>query len=99
MRLSVPEVRHLLTRLLWHGKHSLQHVLDWSNWRRAHQLLAIFYHTENANPPCLIASSSSYLIAIYNCSIRSCLKTREGTWEGICEGVGSDSVEGCIRVI
>ena len=44
MRLSVPEVRHLLTRLLWHGKHSLQHVLHWSDWRRAHQLLAIFYH-------------------------------------------------------
>ncbi|HEY5214688.1 MAG TPA: IS701 family transposase [Acidobacteriaceae bacterium] len=50
VRLSVPEVRHLLTRLLWHGKHSLQHVLDWSNWRRAHQLLAIFYHYRKQSP-------------------------------------------------
>ncbi len=51
MRLSVPEVRHLLTRLPWHGKHSLQHVLAWSNWRRAHQLLAIFYHYRKRESP------------------------------------------------
>jgi hypothetical protein len=51
VRLSVPEVRRLLTRLLWHGKHSLQHVLDWSNWRRAHQLLAIFYHYRKRESP------------------------------------------------
>ena len=51
MRLSVPEVRHLLTRLLWHDKHSLQHVLDGSSWRRAHQLLAIFYPYRKRQSP------------------------------------------------
>ena len=51
VRLSVTEVRHLLTRLVWHGRHSLQHSLDWSNWRRTHQLLAIFYHYRNRKSP------------------------------------------------
>jgi hypothetical protein len=51
VRLSVPEVRHLLTRLAWHGRHSLQHCLDWSNWRRTHQLLAIFFHYRKRKSP------------------------------------------------
>jgi hypothetical protein len=51
VRLSVPEVRHLRAGLLWHGKHSLQCVLDWSNWHRANQLMAHFYHYRKRQSP------------------------------------------------
>ncbi len=40
VRLSVPELRHLLTALLWRGWHGLEHLRHWSQWRRRHQFQA-----------------------------------------------------------
>jgi SRSO17 transposase len=37
VRLSVPELRHLLTALLWLGWQGIEHLLHWSEWRRRHQ--------------------------------------------------------------
>ena len=44
VRLSVPELRHLLTALLWRGWHGIEHLLHWSEWRRRHQFRAMCYH-------------------------------------------------------
>ena len=35
--LTVPEVRRLITRLLWARRPAGAAVLDWSRWRRRHQ--------------------------------------------------------------
>ena len=45
-RLSVPEVRHLLARLIWPASCSAPRVLAWSWWRRCHQGRASYYHTK-----------------------------------------------------
>ena len=44
--------------------------------------------TENANPPCLIASSGSYLLAIYNCSTRNLLKNKMTIYEVLTHTAG-----------
>jgi hypothetical protein len=44
VRLSVPELRHLLTALLWRGWHGIEHLLHWSHWRRQHQFHAMCCH-------------------------------------------------------
>ncbi len=46
LRLSVPEVRHLLARLIWPASCSASRVLAWSWWRRCHQGRASYYHTK-----------------------------------------------------
>ena len=38
--LTVPEVRRLLTRLVWAEAPHAEGVLAWSDWRRRHQLRA-----------------------------------------------------------
>ena len=38
--LTVPEVRRLLTRLIWHVPPTPAHTLAWSYWRRRHQARA-----------------------------------------------------------
>jgi hypothetical protein len=38
--LTVPEIRHLLVRLLWQPTHPVENVLGWSHWRRRHQARA-----------------------------------------------------------
>jgi hypothetical protein len=38
--LTVPEVRRLLTRLVWRDVPQEAEVLAWSHWRRKHQLRA-----------------------------------------------------------
>lgn len=38
--LTANEIRHLSTRLVNHTKHSIQHLLHWSRWRRRHQARA-----------------------------------------------------------
>jgi hypothetical protein len=38
--LTIPEVRHLLVRLLWQDPQPAEHVLAWSRWRRRHQARA-----------------------------------------------------------
>ena len=38
--LTVPEVRRLLTRLIWTANHPADFVLSWSQWRRKHQARA-----------------------------------------------------------
>ena len=45
LALSIPEVRHLLTRLIWPGSLSAPRVLAWSWWRRSHQSRASYFHT------------------------------------------------------
>ncbi len=45
-RLSVPEVRHLLARLIWPAPSSTRLVLAWSWWRRCHQGRASYSHTK-----------------------------------------------------
>jgi len=46
LALTVPEVRHLLARLIWPASSSLPRVLAWSWWRRSHQSRASSYHTK-----------------------------------------------------
>lgn len=46
LALTVPEVRHLLARLIWPASSSAPRVLAWSWWRRAHQSRASYYHTK-----------------------------------------------------
>ena len=42
--LSVPELRPLLTHLLWRGWHGVEHLLYWSQWRRKHRFHALRRH-------------------------------------------------------
>ena len=42
--LTIPEVRHLLARLIWPLSSSARRVLAWSWWRRCHQSAASYYH-------------------------------------------------------
>jgi SRSO17 transposase len=44
--LTVPEMRHLLARLIWPASTAVPYVLAWSWWRRRHQRSAGFYHTK-----------------------------------------------------
>jgi hypothetical protein len=46
LALSVPEVRHLLARLIWPASSSAWRVLAWSWWRRCHQSRASYFHTK-----------------------------------------------------
>ena len=46
LALTVPEVRHLLARLIWPVPSSAHLVLAWSWWRRSHQHRASYYHTK-----------------------------------------------------
>ncbi len=46
LALTVPEVRHLLARLIWPASSSAYRVLAWSWWRRCHQRRASYYHTK-----------------------------------------------------
>ena len=51
--LTVPEARRLLVRLLWSRLPAPAEVLDWSEWRRAHQAYArrCHYRKRGAEPP------------------------------------------------
>ncbi len=53
IRLSSPEVRRLLVRLLWIRLPEAGAVLGWSEWRRAHQAYArrCHYRKRGAEPP------------------------------------------------
>ena len=42
--LTVPEVRHLLVRLLWEPTWPTEYVVGWSHWRRRHEARAKHYH-------------------------------------------------------
>jgi hypothetical protein len=46
LALTVPEVRHLLARLIWPASSSVRRVLAWSWWRRCHQSRASYCHTK-----------------------------------------------------
>jgi len=46
LALTVPEVRHLLARLIWPASSFAPQVLAWSWWRRAHQRRASYFHTK-----------------------------------------------------
>jgi hypothetical protein len=50
---TVPEARRLLVRLLWARVPEVAEVLDWSEWRRAHQAFARRCHFkgQGAEPP------------------------------------------------
>jgi hypothetical protein len=49
--LSVPELRHLLTHLLWRGWHGVEHLLHWSQWRRQHRFRAVICHYRKRGSP------------------------------------------------
>jgi hypothetical protein len=49
--LSVPEMRHLLTQLLWRGWHGVEHLFHWSQWRRRHQFHALRCHYRKRGSP------------------------------------------------
>ena len=53
IRLTVPELRKLLLRLVWARLPQEDRVLAWSEWRRRHQHRARVYHyrRRGANPP------------------------------------------------
>jgi SRSO17 transposase len=44
--LTVPEVGHLLGRLIWPTPRQLHRALAWSHWRRCHQSRARYFHTK-----------------------------------------------------
>jgi len=44
--LTVPEVRHLLGRLIWPAPANVTLVLTWSWWRRCHRSCASYYHSK-----------------------------------------------------
>jgi SRSO17 transposase len=44
--LTIPEVRHLLARLIWLPSGSVKHALAWSWWRRCHRSAASYSHTK-----------------------------------------------------
>jgi hypothetical protein len=44
VKVSVAEVRRFFIALLWGAGFLLERVLHWSNWRRRHQALAMFFH-------------------------------------------------------
>jgi hypothetical protein len=46
LALTVPEVRHLLARLIWPASSSAPLMLAWSWWRRCHQGRASYFHTK-----------------------------------------------------
>ncbi len=46
LALTVPEVRHLLARLMWPPSLAVSRVLAWSWWRRGHQSRASYFHTK-----------------------------------------------------
>ena len=51
--LRVPELRKLLSHLLWHTSRVVEHVLHWSMWRRKHQYRArqTYYRRREFSPP------------------------------------------------
>jgi SRSO17 transposase len=49
--LSVPELRHLLTHMLWRGWHGVEHLLHWSRWSRKHQFHALRCHYRKRGSP------------------------------------------------
>ena len=53
IRVSVPEVRKLLLRLVWAAVAPAERVLAWSVWRRRHQHRAreCHYNRRGARPP------------------------------------------------
>lgn len=53
IRLSVPEVRKLLLKLVWDRLAPAEQTLAWSYWRRAHQHRArrCHYQKRGARPP------------------------------------------------
>ena len=53
IRLSVPEVRKLLLKLIWSFAPPAERVLAWSVWRRRHQYRAraCHYKKRGADPP------------------------------------------------
>jgi len=52
--LSVLELRHLLTDLLWRGWYGIEHLLHWSRWRRRHQFHALRCHYRKRKSPLLV---------------------------------------------
>jgi len=50
--LTIPEVRHLLARLIWPSSSSTYRVLAWSWWRRSHQSTASYYHRKRRQKAC-----------------------------------------------
>ncbi|WP_420917153.1 IS701 family transposase [Dictyobacter halimunensis] len=43
---TIPEVRHLLGRLIWPIPRNMKRVLHWSRWRRCHQSRARYFHAK-----------------------------------------------------
>jgi hypothetical protein len=49
--LGVPELRRLLTHVLWRAWHSIEHRLHWSSWRRKHPFHALRHHYRKQGSP------------------------------------------------
>ena len=49
IKVSVAEVRRFFVALLWGTGVLLADVLRWSNWRRHHQAVAMFFHYKTRN--------------------------------------------------
>ena len=43
---TIPEVHHLLARLIWPQPSAMARALAWSRWRRSHQCRASTFHTK-----------------------------------------------------
>lgn len=44
--LTIPEIHHLLARLIWPQPRNMTRALAWSKWRRFHQSRASYFHTK-----------------------------------------------------
>ncbi len=50
--LTTPEIRRLLARLLWNHPPDRERVMNWSAWRRRHQLRAMRCHYKKRGAIC-----------------------------------------------
>lgn len=81
LALTLPEVRHLLARLIWPLSSSTRGVLAWSWWRRCHQSTASYDHIK---PPMSAGSSwlaPTTLSALFWRALISLLDFPEMSWK------------------
>ncbi|GAA2990552.1 hypothetical protein Sfulv_00380 [Streptomyces fulvorobeus] len=57
IRLSVNEIRRLLSRFAHTVRHEAGHILHWSHWRRRHQYRARLSHYRTPRPPTPITAA------------------------------------------
>ena len=75
--LTVPEVRRLITRLVWTVHHPADFVLSWSQWRRRHQARAQRSHYQRrlslgTSSAAVVLGCVDILVMMLVCQMLSC---------------------------